>query len=88
MTGPRPHSRSAARLGFVPDPWSPEPTLVTVALLQSHFPSLRVEIAVYPIFYEQVSKEASRMCVIKPANSKIQLLLRNLVLASHPPAWL
>lgn len=58
----------------------------TVPLLQSPFPSLRVEIVVYPIFYEQVSKEASRMCVSKPANSKIQHLLGNL--ASHPPAWL
>ena len=77
-----------ARLEFVPDLLPPEPTLVMVALLQSRFPSPGVEIAVYTIFYEQVSKEASRMGVIKPENSEIQLLLRNLVLASHPPSWL
>lgn len=62
VTCPRPHSRSVARVGFMPDPKPPEPTFVTVTLLQSPFPSLRVEITVYPIFYEQVSKEASRMC--------------------------
>lgn len=72
----------------VPELLPPAPALLTVTLLQNHFLSLRVEIAVYPIFYEQVSKEASRMCVIKPTNSKIQHLLRNLVLTSHPPAWL
>lgn len=88
MTCPGSHSRSAAKPEFTRDPLFSEPTLLTVTLLQSPFPSPRVEIAVYPVFYEQVSNEASRMCVIKPANSKIQLLLRNLVLASHPPAWL
>lgn len=75
--------------GSVPaEPLPPAPTLTTVTLLHSHFPSLRVEIAVYPIFYEQVSREASRVCVIKPTNSKIQHLLQNLALTSHPPARL
>lgn len=51
-----------ARLGFMPDPKPPEPTVVTVTLLRSPFPSLQVEITVYPISYEQVSKEASKTC--------------------------
>ena len=49
-----------ARLGFVPGPQPPQPTLVTVTLLQSPFPSLREQIAVYPVFYEQDSQETSR----------------------------
>lgn len=34
--------------------------MVAVTPFQSPFPSLRGEITVYPIFYEQVCKEASR----------------------------
>jgi hypothetical protein len=32
---------------------------LTVPLLPSHFSSLRVEIAVFPVFYKQLFKEAS-----------------------------
>lgn len=56
VTCPRQPSRSGAGLGFVPDLRFPVLTLVTAALLQGHFPSLRVEIAVYPISMNRFPK--------------------------------
>lgn len=88
MTCPRPHSRSVTGLGFVLDPLPLRAHPYYSHPAAKSLPFLGIEIAVYPIFYEQVPREAFRMCVEQARGFKTTAVLGSLVLASHPPAWL